>query len=43
MSNEDVSRDELAAQYFEQICYQLVKNQAQSVADEPPLPSLTVL
>jgi ATP-binding protein involved in chromosome partitioning len=29
--------------YFEQICYRLVKNMAQTAAEAPPLPSLTVL
>lgn len=40
---EGIFDEEATRDYFQQICYRLVKNQAQAAADEPPLPSLTVL
>lgn len=40
---EGVFDEEATCEYFEQICYRLVKNMAATAAEAPPLPSLNVL
>ncbi len=40
---EGVFGEEATREYFEQICYRLVKNMAANAAAAPPLPSLNVL